>query len=265
MKTTMQPVFFILILVMFFLSACSQASTPVTDISTLLPTSTVIPANTSTTTPTPSPTRTPVPPTATIPAPNKVLEYLNDVQVVSIDTFDKQLSIYNWHFNLDDGVRTTNGVLEIPGKDWIGVVARRKFNEGQGAILDFTYTKGAAFEVYVSHDLPDSDGYKAFCVYFEKNLGKTNVWAAKHSLGGETIPGDLVLHPDTNYSLVLSVIPDGEFLMMIWEPSNPIKTKYYHEKIGKNWSDLTWDFGIAAKTGTVLVDNYQEIKFDSIK
>lgn len=265
MKTTMQSTFFVLILIGVVLSACSHTITLSTDIPTLLPTYTVVPMNTLTATREPLPTKTPASPTATIPAPDKALEYFNDVKVVSINTFDKQLSIHDWHFDRDTGIRTANGVLEIPGKDWTAISARQQFKEGQGVVLDFTYTKGAIFEIFVSYGLPDASDYKAFCIYFEKNLGKTNVWAAKNSLGGETIPGDLVLQPDTNYSLIMAVIPDGEFLTTIWEPSDPSKVKYYHEKIGKNWSNLIWDFGIGVKTGTVLVDNYRGIEFHSIK
>lgn len=240
---------------------------PATEIPTPLPTNTIVLTNTATVTPThtPLPTKTSIPATATVPAPDKVLEYLSNVQVVSLNTFDQVLSGANWSFTRSGGIHTANGVLEVSGPSWNTIADVRKFTEGQGAVLDFTYTKGTVFEVYVSYGLPDTDDYKAFCVFLERNLAITNVWAAKNSLGGETIPGDLVLRPGKNYSLMMAVIPNGEFITIIWEPADPSKTKYYHEKIGKNWSHLSWDFGIAAKTGTLSVDNYQKIKFDSIK
>lgn len=264
MKPIAQSRFVVLALMALILTACADASTPVTKISTPVPTHTMAPTNTSTATPAPSPTITPVPPTATVPAPDKVLEYLNNVEVVSRETFDEQLSSYNWYFDL--ALITANGVVEFPGKSWWAVLGPSKqFSEGQGVVLDFQYAKGAIFEMYFSRGFTDDSFFKTFCVYFEKNVGRTNVWAAQNSLGGETIPGDLILKPDSNYSLMMVIIPDGEFLTVIWEPSNPSKISYYHEKIGKNWSDLPWGFSIAAKSGAFFVNEYQEITFDSIK
>lgn len=264
MKKPIQSIFLGLVLQLALLSGCALVSTAVPPTFTPLPTNTPSSINTPTPTNTSVPTETFMPPTATVPPPVKSLEYLNAVEITYIDTFDKQLSKVDWHYG--PGQQVKDGVLEILGKEWNNISPRRRFEEGNGVIVDFAYTKGSVSEAYLSHGLFfDSSTYKAFAIYFEKNFVQTNVWAGNNSLGGETLPGNFALQPDTDYSLLTASISDGEFLMVIWKLSDPSKTIYYHEKIGKNWSNLTWDFGIAVDSGTLLLDNYREIIFDSVK
>lgn len=263
MKKSTSAIFTFVILMIWSLSGCSPASAPVpptlmlTTTDTPLPTKTPIPTNTLV------PTNTPIPPTATVSAPEKSLEYLNGVKVVYIDAFDKQLSKVEWRFGA--GLQVKNGVLDIFGKEWNNISPRRQFSEGSGVVVDFAYTKGSFFETYISHGFWGIEGYKTFGIYFDKNLARTNVWSGKNALGGEYLPGDLDLQSDTDYSLLMAVIPNGEFLVVIWKPSDPSKTNYYREEIGKNWSNLTWVFGIAIDRGTITLDNFREIKFDSAK
>lgn len=240
---------------------CSPAL--VTPISTATPTVTLSPTNTSLPTSTSAPTGTPIIPSATVPAPDKSLEFLNGVKVMHIDTFDKDLSKTEWHF--DAGLQVNDGALQIFGKDWNGISPRQRYSEGDGVVLDFSYTKGAFFEVYISHGFWNMTTYKTFGIYFEKNLTRTNVWSGKNPLGGELLPGNLILKPDTAYSLMMAVIPNGEFLVIIWKSSESSSTIYYHEKLGENWSNLDWDFGIAIDSGTITIDNFREIQFDSAK
>ena len=255
MKKSIQSVFFAFVLLTVLLSGCAPASTPVPPTFTPLPTDTPLPTKT------PVPTKTPIPPTATIPAPDKTLEFLNGVQVVYIDTFDNP-SRGGWGF---DAGKVKDGILEVIGKNWNGLVRDRDFNDNQGIIVDFTYTKGSVFEMLVDTGDWYTDPYKRFGIYMENNHARVNVWASKNGLGGANLSGNFAPKPDTTYSLLMALLPDGEFLGVIWDPSDLSKTIYYREKIGKNWSNLTWKFRIGADSGTILFDNYREITFDSVK
>jgi len=190
------------------------------------------------------------------------LEYLNGAQVVNIDTFD--LVTDKWGSGLISG-GISNGVLNVIGKDWNGIVRNRDFNDNQGIIIDFTYTKGSVFEMYLGHGDWYTDGYKRFGIYMENNYARVNVWAGKNGLGGARLSGNFSPKPDTNYSLLMALLPNGEFLGVIWDPSDPSETIFYREKIGKNWSNLTWTFAIGADRGAILFDNFREITFDSVK
>ncbi len=255
MKKTIRSMFLVFVVLTILLSGCAPASTPVPPTNTPLPTDTPLPTKT------PIPTKTLIPPTATIPAPEKSLEYLNGVQVVYIDTFDNP-NKGGWGF---DAGTVKDGVLEVVGKNWNGLGREKEFKEGVGIVMDFTYTKGSVFEVYVDRGDWATDTYKRFGIYVENNYARVNVWAGGNALGGANLSGNFSPKPDTNYTLMMALLPNGEFLGVIWDPSDPTKTIFYREKIGKNWSGLTWRFAIGADSGTILFDNYREIKFDSVK
>jgi hypothetical protein len=257
MKRIIQSMYFSLAMLTLLLNGCAPALTPPPLTFTPLPTNTSLPTNT------PLPTKKPTSvPTATVPAPEKVLEYLNGVEVVHVDTFDEKLSRATWSFGTGFNI-TEDGVLEVQGKDWNNISPIHGFKEGSGVVVDFIYSKGAFFEAYVAKGIWDTVGYKTFGVYFYKNSARTNAWADKNDLGGEYVNGNFALHPDTYYSLLMAVMPDGEFLVTIWKPTDPTKTLYYREKIGRSWSDLSWTFGIAVDEGTLTLDNYREIKFNN--
>lgn len=260
MKRSIKSVFLAFVFLTVLLSGCAPALTPVPPTSTPLP----LPTDTETPLPTktPVPTKTPIPPTATIQAPDKTLEYLNGVQVVNIDTFD--LVTNKWGSGLFSG-GISNGVLNVIGKDWNGIGRNRNFNENQGIIIDFTYTKGSVFEMFFDSGDWDTDTYKRFGIYIENNHARVNVWAGSNALGGAILSGNFSPKPDTNYTLLMSLLPNGEFLGVIWDPSDSTKTIFYREKIGKNWSKLTWRFSIGADKGTIVFDNFREITFDSVK
>src|SRR6266496_792069 len=244
------------LLTVLVISGCAPAPTSVPSTSTPLQTDTPVPTNTSVPTNTPVPTKIPIPPTATIQAPDKTLEYLNGVQVVDIDTFD--LVTDKWSSGLISG-GISNGVLNVIGKDQNGISRNRGFNDNQGIIIDFTYTKGSVFEMYVARGDWNTDPYKRFGIYLGNNSAAVNVWAGKNQLGGPKLSGNFSPKPDTTYSLLMALLPDGEFLAVIWNPSDPTKTIYYREKLGKNWSNLTWNFVLQANGGSIVFDNYREI------
>jgi len=278
MKQSVLSVFVFVIVMVLFTGGCTNAPAPdpatntpsltetllLTDTplptTTLLPTTTPLPTNTALPTKTPVPTRTPIPPTPTIPAPDKSLEYLDNVQIVYVDNFDTTRG--GWGF---DAGKVKGGVLEVIGKNWNGFVRERDFKDNQGIIVDFTYTEGSVFEMLFDSGEWYTDPYKRFGIYIERNAATVNVWVGKNGLGGAYLSGNLSPKPDTIYSLLMAVLPDGKFLGVIWDPSDPSKTIFYRENIGKNWSNLTWKYKIGADSGTILFDNYKEITFDSGK
>jgi hypothetical protein len=257
MKKSVVSKFLGFVLLILLISACAPVPTP-----SIMPTSTSLPTATPLPTNTPIPTKTLIPPTATIQAPDKASEYLNGVQVTSIDNFD--VDTPKWGSGLYSG-GIKNGVLEVIGKDWNGIGREKKFHDNQGIIVDFTYTRGSVFEMYVDNGDSDTDSYKRFGIYMDNNYAIVNVFAGNNGLGGANLLGNFSPKPDTTYSMLMALLPDGEFLGVIWDPSDSTHTIYYREKIGKNWSDLTWKFSIGADKGTIVFDNFREITFDSAK
>lgn len=197
---------------------------------------------------------------ANIPPPDKSMEYLNGVRLTYIESFDGP-SVSGWW---SETAKIKDGVYEILGKNWNGIFRDKLFNEGSGVIVDFTYTQGSVFNMFLESGDWDTDPYKRFGVQVEAGT-KMDMMAGKKWFGGTNLAGNFIPRPNTTYSLMLALLPEGEFLSVIWDPTNPSKTIYHHEKIGETWSKLDWHFNIGANSGTITFDNYREIKFDGMK
>lgn len=214
---------------------------------------------------TPQPTQIPVPTQTAVPevpAPEKSMEYLNNIKVTRLDTFDSTTTSTGWGF---DAGKITNGVLEVIGKNWNGLNRTNKMIENQGIIVDFTYSKGSIFEIF--YDVGDfmTDPYKRFGINVNGKNVTRNVFSGKKTAGREKVTKNFTLEPDKSYTLMLAILENGEFLGVIWDPADPSKTITYREAFGKEWADIQWTLRIGANYGTILFDNYQEIVFSGVK
>ncbi len=205
---------------------------------------------------------TSIPPAATVPAPDQLSEYLNDVQVLFVDTLDDPLGS-GW--DLYAGT-IENGVMEIIGnEDWNFVSRNGEFAEYQGIVIDFNYSTNSLSEIFLEHGTWDTDGYRRFGVYIGSDHAELNKYAGKNDHGGENFSGNLTLEPGSNYSLLLAILPNGEFLEVIWDPSVSSETLIYREKFDETWAGLTWSLWIGVNQGTIQLDNFNEIRFSSAK
>jgi hypothetical protein len=209
----------------------------------------------------PSPTANlpmPVPATA---SPLTVLpNYLEDVHVISIDTFDDPSG-----WNPADEI--SNGQLLLVGSgdnDWHGLSNRAIFQEGNGVVIDFQFTPGEYFEMYFERGAWTTSNYKRFGVYVTGDHADINIFTGRERRQPNPISGNLSLSPDTWYSLALAVGRGGDFLAVIWDPADPGKRLTYREQI-PNWNELEWTFRIQVNQGTNLFDDFEETVFAGIK
>lgn len=219
---------------------------------------TSIPAATMTHTP----ENTPMPTVVSVPVSNDSLEFLNDVQVLHTDTFDDP-SHNGW--NIDFG-KVENGVMEIIGNEnWFGASRNGEFGELQGIVIDFSYSADSLSEIYVENGGWNTDSYKRFGVYIGSNQVETNAYVGKADHGGTKLSGNLTLEPGKSFSLLIAILPGGELLEVIWNPSNPSEKYSYREKFDESWAGLSWGLWIGANTGTIQFDNFKEISFTGAK
>jgi hypothetical protein len=186
--------------------------------------------------------------------------YLENVRVVQVDTMDTDSG---WVF---DTGRLTNSTIELiglGGEDWSGFFRKETLLEGHGITINFKYNPGAVFECFFDDGGWFTNSYKRFGIYVDNNRIQPNMWAGRNKLPGSIVNGNFVPQPDTTYSLLMALLPDGGFLAVIWDPMDPSKVIFYQEDIGTNWSNLTWRFAIQANQGTILFDNFTIIEFDN--
>jgi hypothetical protein len=145
-------------------------------------------------------------------------------------------------------------------------VRNTTFGEGQGVVLEFKYSKGSEFEFILEAGEYQTDSYRRFGVFgFE--FPQANLTQGPNALGHKNLQGNFQPRPDTWYNFMVGIGFDGNFIALIWEPSDPSDFIIYKESIGKKWDNLSWTFTAkAADTGMSLyLDNFAEIAFTGIK
>ena len=245
----------------WLISACNLVSLPPTAAGTASHTDTPQPTWTAppTNIATAVSTLTLAPPTPGVPPPAVLTEYLENVRVVQIDTFD---DASGW----EAGAQISNGELLLAGTgdDWHGVSRKAVFQEGEGVVTRFRFSGREFFELYFEKGSWDTRGYKRFGIYVHRGYGEANLFIGQEGRGSNRLPGNLSLSPETWYSLFMAVGKDGDFLAVLWDPSSPDKSIRYREKI-QAWAHINWQFRIQVNEGTIFFDDFQEIEFDGIR
>ena len=132
-------------------------------------------------------------------------------------------------------------------------------------VIEFNYSDLSLSEIFLEYGTWNTDEYKRFGVYVGGDQAKLNEYRGNEAqdYGGANLSGNLTLQPGTSYSLLIAVLPSGEFLEVIWDPSNPSETLSHREKIDASWDGLTWTLWIGVNQGTIEFDNFNKIGFSS--
>jgi hypothetical protein len=185
------------------------------------------------------------------------LQYLENVQIIRVDTFDDQTDS-NW--GIQNG-EINNGTLQIYGNEnWDGAWYKKEFIEGEGFILDFSFAKNSTFVAFVNYGGYLTNAFRRFGIYFENDSPLVDVYQGEEYIWKDP-SGDLTFEADKIYSLMIAILPNGELLEVIWDPGNPGETFEYRNKFDETWSGLSWTLLIQANKGTVSFDNFREIAF----
>jgi len=205
----------------------------------------------------PTDTDTPVP-DAPIPLSSDVhLQYLDDVQITGTDTFDNQADS-NW--GIQNG-EINNGMLTIIGNEnWDGAWYKKEFIEGEGFILDFSFTKNSTFVAMVNYGGYLTNAFRRFGIFFDQDSPQVDIYQGKEFIYKES-SGSLIFEADKTYSLMIAILPEGELLEVAWDPDNPGETFEYRNKFDETWASLPWTLLIQANKGTISLDNFREITF----
>lgn len=238
------------------LSACVATSTP-TPILEPTHTATSAPTVQLTATSTSRPTATPVTPTATVPVPEGLSLFIQGSKIDYYDPFDQN---NGWGIGCSCFVR--GGLFTAVGRDWSGASwNERQLNEGQGLLLDFSFTTDAEFEVYINVGDFSTAPYRRFGMYIRNDAPYANLWAGNQPFSGRLL-GNLILQPETSYTLAILIGEGGEFSLVVWNPADPSQFVSTHETLGTSWADRVWAFAVGANSGQVEYDNLRFISFD---
>lgn len=209
-----------------------------------------------------APTNTSLPTNPNIAVPAILSQFLNDPQVVNIDTFDDP-SKNGW--GIPAG-KIENGIMEIVGNENLdGAWYKTEFAENEGILIDFSYTDRSTFLVNMNFGSYDTDQYRRFGIYVENGTAPiTDIYEGKKYIWGD-ISNNLSIEAGKNYTLLLAILPNGELLEVIWDPANSTNTVEYRNNFGTSWAGIPWTFLIQAQKGTIYFDNFRQISFSGGK
>jgi hypothetical protein len=154
------------------------------------------------------------------------------------------------------------------------IVRHNKFDSPAGwnadkeisnGVLKLTmFTPGEFFEMYLENGEWNTPPYKRIGIYINRGYADVNLFSGEEGVSSNHISGNLYPKPETWYSVFMAIGDGGDFLIIVWDPSNPGRYLRYREVID-NWKEKNWMFRTQVNEGTIIYDNFMEIEFDSIK
>ena len=188
----------------------------------------------------------------------KASELFQDVTIVYSDSFQNQSASTGW--DIDAGT-IDNDVLAVNGNNWAGFFRKSSITEGMGATIEFSYDENSIFEVFIQHGDRGTDSYKRFGIYIFNDQLAPNIWTGSEEIDDEIIGSNFILKSNTDYSILLAPLQDGDFIVIIWNPLDPSKSITYRRYMGNEWSNNDWIFRVGVENGTIEFDNYLEFKY----
>jgi hypothetical protein len=204
-----------------------------------------------------SPSPTPLVSAAAVPVPDVVQRYLADAQVTYVDTFDDP-SGPGWEI---PGGTIEGGTMHIIGNDnWDGAWRDRDFREGEGALIDFSFSEGSTFTVHMGYGGYGTDQYRRVGLFFQDDFPMPDIYLGPDFFL-EDLSGNLEFQTDTIYEMFIAILPGQELLEVIWDPSNPTDVDEHRKIFSEVPAGSAWSFLIQANQGTQDFDNFREISF----
>lgn len=188
-------------------------------------------------------------------------EYLSDIQVQRVDTFDGDLGDLWTTANASQ----SGSMMSVTGKEYWASSAnfRQSISEGQGVYLRHQFSPEAEFEIHLQNGVW-SEVYRRFGFYGGEAPRANLFWGAD-LIGNGYLPGNFAPEPDVWYDTFLAVDRQATFLALIWEPATPSNYIYYRETLGEKWDNLQWEFMVGANKGTIHLDDVILFSFKEYK
>jgi hypothetical protein len=82
---------------------------------------------------------------------------------------------------------------------------------------------------------------------------------------GSGFEGNLGFQPGVQYSVLIAMLQDAEFLQVVWNTDDPSQYIVSREFMDSSWNDVDMSLYIGNGEGIAYVDNYREIQFSGAK
>ena len=268
------------------LVACNRATSTVISTPTIPSTLTNIPTATKTSTPfptnTPLPTATPFCPphpdsqTTINSVQEKTAALVPGARVTWYDDFICEDLSYGWgpggFANPTAKVSVSNGVMTFSAQKvegvWDAIGRPDSMGDQKGFLLLFRYQDDTNVNIFFCTGTWWTPDYKRWGVTFTDASDRSwwNGWQGSQNLNYSQrklqIPRK-VLEPNKWYYLLEKLGNNGQVTMKIWEKDDPSNHADFQTEMPSSWTGHQWVVLIQIYEGTVEIDEYQELTFDT--
>jgi endonuclease/exonuclease/phosphatase family metal-dependent hydrolase len=213
-----------------------------------------------------TPTLAPVSPTLTVRASALISNTLVDARVLRYESFDEACALSRW-VTRGKTEKISGGVFEISGEaPWQAFASRhQEFSEGQAATFRFKVSEATEFQAYLDSGKWNTDSYRRFGISARDWRAQSFAWQGQTTIRNQELGDDFRLSPDVWYTLMFSVGRNGEWSVRIWDSDAPSRTFRDYAQLGEAWNSLPWVFRIAVNRGKVVIDDWTEVSFSTLR
>ncbi len=193
--------------------------------------------------------------------------YATSLEILSADPMDKNLG---WSLGCNSLYR--DGALVINGADWCEVQNHTIIKNGQGIIVDLTFSPDKPeFSAFLHNGTWDNPsyveyGFQTTSYGFMVNicLGENGYKCYQYAFAS-SFANRLTMEAGKTYSYAVMADEGGRFVAVIWDKADPSKIISYDKILGFKWERESWHFAIAINRGKVTLDNFRIVSFENIQ
>lgn len=286
MKQIIGGLYFVILLALVV--ACAGPIPAAAPTSTIPSTSTNVPTATETSTPFPTDTPLPSATPACPPHPasqatlnsvqEKTAEMIPGAKVTWYDNFKCEDLSYGWGpggFNNPTAkVSASNGVMTFSAQRvegvWDAIGRPDRMGDQKGFLILFRYQQNTIANIFFSTGTWWTPDYKRWGItvatipsgsWWDGWRGSENL-SSYYSERKLKLPRK-VLEPNRWYYLFERLDNHGQVTMKIWEKDDPSNHADFQTGMPSNWTGHQWTILVQVYEGTVEIDEYQELSFDT--
>lgn len=159
------------------------------------------------------------------------------------------------------------GQLRLFGKkDWqSGSSWSEPISQNGGILLDFKYTTGSEFDIYLEHSTWAQPEYRRFGLYVANDIFQSDMWMGETPLGGDAWDMAVQPKPDTWYRLLLTADKNAQLTAFLWEVDAQSNVSIFRKVMDDDWTNLQWRLAAGANQGRISIQGVTQIVFDALK
>jgi hypothetical protein len=138
-----------------------------------------------------------------------------------------------------------------------------QIDENEGVFMRFKFSPGSTSRVYLKAFSKDNKELRWGLLpgYFPRTYIKEGTFKYNEKY----IEGDLILHPDHWYHLIIGKDNQMNFKILLWDPINPEIRNEFQQEQADDWNTRPWELEVGVISGDFSIGEIWEFTFNEIK